>query len=69
MRRLIHAALLATGLAVLGGCHSGLVFHHVIEPLSTNFNDTPVGGDPKLGSDKRVTVQYVDVALGHQRHR
>ncbi len=61
MRRLLLIAASCTLLTLQSSCVSGWVFHRVVEPLDTNFNETPVGGDAKRGSTKRVTVQYVDV--------
>jgi hypothetical protein len=73
------ACVLGTALG-LGGCTvagssgrginnlatTGLAYTHVVRPLMTNFDQTPVANDRARNDVKTITVQNFDVAWGKE---
>ena len=44
------------------GCGNGLIYRHTIEPLTINFDSTPIAaGRPERGDVKNFRYSYVDI--------
>jgi hypothetical protein len=64
LRRLPGVACLLASTVLLGGCITrGAIYSHTTQPLTTNFDATPVASDGKAGDVKTVSF-YVDVEWG-----
>ena len=57
------AHVLALLLPCLGGgaCVNGLIYHHTVMPLTTNFEGTTAGPNAGLGDTKHFRLSYADV--------
>lgn len=42
---------------LLSSCAQGFLYAHTTQPLTTNFQATPVGGEMGHGSTKQISVQ------------
>lgn len=62
-RRILRTLAAAAALPLLAACQTGLIYTHVTEPLSTNFDKTKVFAEPNevaKGDVKHVSVPVLD---------
>lgn len=60
--RSVFTALLACSTFVLSSCVAGSIYTHTVEPLTTNFHNTPVVDDAAGEGDVKQIDYYVRVS-------
>jgi hypothetical protein len=59
--RVVSALALVLCGATSTSCINGLVFHHTVMPLTTNFQATPAVGKTAAGDTKHLQISYANI--------